>query len=241
MICISKLKTPEHIGIIPDGNRRFAKRLMKRPWKGHEWGIQKIKTVFDWCKEVDIRIITIYSLSLENLDKRPKREINYLLKLAKNEIRNIIDDPKSFVHENKVKMSFFGRLDLLPKDIQNNMKELMTVTKKYDNYFINMAIAYSGREEILHACKEISKKVKSGKLSVNKIDEDVIKDNLYTNGFADPDLIIRTSENRLSGFLLWQAAYSEFAFIDSFWPELTKEEFMKVIKDYGKRERRLGK
>ncbi|MFH1364856.1 MAG: polyprenyl diphosphate synthase [Candidatus Aenigmatarchaeota archaeon] len=237
----SKLNVPQHIGIIPDGNRRCAKRLMKTPWKGHEWGIEKIKQVFDWCKELDIRILTVYSLSLENLDKRPKKEIDFLLRLAKKEIDETISNPKSFVHVNKVKMKFFGRLDLLPKYLQEGMQELMNVTRTYKKYFINMAIAYGGREEIVHVCREIANDVKSGKLKPENVNESVIRHNLYTNGFRDPDLIIRTSENRLSGFLLWQAAYSEFAFIDGYWPDMTREKFMKAIKQYSNTERRLGK
>lgn len=240
MITIIKTKIPEHIGIIPDGNRRCAKRLMKEPHKGHEWGIEKIKQVFDWCKEVGTRGITVYSLSIENLDKRPENEIRYLLNLAKNEIASVLNDPKSFVHANKVKMNFFGRLDLLPQDLNDEIKKLEEATKNYDQYFINMALAYGGREEILHACKAIAEQVKQGKLDPKNIDESVVKHNLYTNGFADPDLIIRTSENRLSGFLLWQSAYSEFAFINCYWPELTKEQFMNAINNYALRERRLG-
>jgi len=236
-----QLKVPKHIGIIPDGNRRFAKRLMKTPWKGHEWGIEKIKKVFDWCKELDIRIITVYSLSLENIDKRPKREIDYLLKLARKEISDILHDKNSFVHKDKVRMRFFGRLDLLPKNFVDDINKLVDATKDYDQYFMNFAMAYGGREEILHACKNIAKEVKSGKLSVNKIDESVIKRNLYTNGFADPDLIIRTSESRMSGFLLWQAAYSEFAFVEGFWPDMTKQMFVKAIKQYSATERRMGR
>jgi len=232
---------PLHVAIIPDGNRRFAKRLMKRPWKGHEWGIEKIKSVFEWSKEIGVRYLTFYALSIENFEKRPKRELDFIFNLARKEIKAILGNSKSFVHKDKVKMNFFGKLELLPKDLQENIKELMHETKLYNKYVINIALVYGGRQEIVDTCRKIGLKIKKGLLDPEKISETVVKHNLYTNGLPDPDLIIRTSERRLSGFLLWQAAYSELAFIDTYWPELTKRQYRKAILDYSSRERRLGR
>ena len=236
------MKTPQHIGIIPDGNRRFAKRLMKEPWRGHEWGIDKIKTFFDWSKELNIRVLTFYTLSLENLDSRPREELEFLFSLANQEILSILDNPDSFVHRNRVRVKCFGRLDRVPPQLRDNVKALEKATKDYSDYHMNLAIAYGGRQEILDACQKIGRQVASGKLSPQDINELVLKQNLSTNGHPDPDLIIRTGgEKRLSNFLLYQSAYSELAFLDTFWPELTKEEFTQVIQDFSSRDRRFGK
>jgi len=235
------MKVPEHIGIIPDGNRRFAKRLLESPWKGHEWGIEKIKTVFDWCKELGIKNITAYSLSIENLNKRPKEELDFLLQLAKKEINDTINNKNNFIFNNRVKVTFFGRKDMLPKDLVERMEVLEDQTREHSDYTLNFAVAYGGREEILNACKKIAVNVQSGLVKPNEITEEMIRRSLYTNGLKDPDLIIRTSENRMSGFLLWQSAYSEMAFIDALWPELNKEQFMNAVNGYMEKERRFGK
>jgi len=238
-----KIKNPPiHLGLIPDGNRRCAKRLLKQPWKGHEWGISKIKTVFEWCRELGIKTITFYALSLENMDKRPKRELDFLFNLARKETRDILENNENFVHKYKIRVRFIGRLKRLPGDLQENMKKIEKMTKDYKNYIINFAIAYGGRQEMVDACRTIAFNVAKGRLKPSAITESVIKHNLYTNGGTDPDLIIRTGgEKRLSNFLLFQSAYSEFAFIDSFWPNLKKKEFVSAIKDFSCRERRFGK
>lgn len=236
------LSAPKHIAVIPDGNRRCAKRLLRRPWKGHEWGISKVKTLFDWSKGLGIKTITFYALSLENLKKRPKREVNYLFKLAAKEIGDIIENKDNFVHKDKVHVTFFGNTHLLPEELQEKMQKAMDITQKYRSYAINFAIAYGGRQEITDACKRIAMRVEAGKITPSSINEMTIKHNLQTNGYGDPDLVIRTGgEKRLSNFLLFQSAYSELAFVDAFWPDFSKEEFVKVIKDYQHRDRRFGK
>ena len=232
---------PKHIGIIPDGNRRFAKRLMQQPWKGHEWGSEKMRNVFEWCKECGIKHMTFFVLSHENFKTRPKNELNCLLRIAQNEIRKILHEKNHYVHKNKVKVGFFGRLEMLPKELQKDMIRAMKLTKTYDKYSLNFAVAYGGRAEIIDMCKGVARDVAAGKLKPEKITDEVIRRNLYTKDIPDPDLIIRTSEKRLSGFLLWQSAYAEFAFIDTLWPELTKKQFMDAIADYSNRERRFGK
>jgi len=233
---------PSHVGIIPDGNRRFAKRLMKNPSKGHEWGVDKIKTMFEWCKEIGIRTVTFYSLSLENFHSRGKEELNFLFGLARKEIDDIINSKDNFVHKNKIKVNFIGKLGMLPKDLQEKIEKAMELTKEYNDYMINFAIAYGGRQEIVDALKDITQKVLSGELRPEEINESVVKHSLYTNGQVDPDLIVRTgSEKRISNFMLFQSAYSEFAFLDVLWPELSKEEFFRTIQDYSKRQRRFGK
>jgi tritrans,polycis-undecaprenyl-diphosphate synthase [geranylgeranyl-diphosphate specific] len=236
------MQVPNSIGIIPDGNRRFAKRLMKTPWKGHQWGKEKLNDVFEWSIKAGVKVITVYALSLENLTSRPKHEIDFLLGLAKKEARDIIENSSHFVHKNRIRVKFFGRTDLLPKDLQQLFRKAEQKTKSYSSYFINFAIAYGGRQELVEASRRIAVKIASRKLDPNDVDENVIRQNLQTNGFPDPDLIIRTGgEKRLSNFLLFQSAYSELAFTDTYWPALTKKELLSILKDYGSRERRFGK
>jgi len=236
------MQVPTHVSFIPDGNRRFAKRLMKTPWKGHEWGNEKLKDVFEWCAQAGVKVITIYALSLENLTSRPKREIDFLLNLAKKEARGIIENSSHFVHKNRIRVKFFGRTDLLPKELQEIFRKAEQKTRAYSNYFLNFAIAYGGRQELVEASRRIAVKIASRKLDPEDVDESVIRQNLQTNGFPDPDLIIRTGgEKRLSNFLLFQSAYSELAFTDTYWPALTKKELLTILKDFGNRERRFGK
>jgi tritrans,polycis-undecaprenyl-diphosphate synthase [geranylgeranyl-diphosphate specific] len=232
------MNVPSHIAIVPDGNRRLAKRLLKEPWKGHEMGVRKVHKVFDWCKELKIRNITLYALSIENINKRPKAELSFLFALAKKEIDDILK-PGSFVHKNKVRMSFFGRISVLPDYLQESIRRAEEKTKKYSSYHINFAIAYGGRQEILDAVNKISldRGVRPGKVT-----ESVFRKYLQTNGSGDPDLIIRTGgEKRLSNFLSFQSAYSELVFTDFMWPELSKKDFFRIIKDFSDRERRFGK
>jgi tritrans,polycis-undecaprenyl-diphosphate synthase [geranylgeranyl-diphosphate specific] len=215
---------------------------MKRPWKGHEWGVSKVKKLFDWSKDLGIKTITFYALSLENLEKRPDREVKYLMNLAKKEVDDIINNPENFVHKNNIRVTFFGNLHLLPKDLHEKMDKAMEMTHGYRKYVINFAIAYGGRQEIIEACKNIAFGVKSGDITPARIDEMMIKHNLQTNGYGDPDLVIRTGgEKRLSNFLLFQSAYSELAFVDTLWPDFDKKEYVKVIKEYTNRDRRFGK
>ena len=236
------MNAPTHLAIVPDGNRRFAKRLMKTPWKGHAWGTEKLKDVFEWCREKGIKVITVYALSLENLTSRPRHEIDVLLSIAKKEAGGIISDPGHFVHRHKARVRFFGRTDLLPKDVQSLFRKAEQKTMHYSSYFINFAIAYGGRQELVEASRRIAVKIAKGMLDPEDVDERTVRENLQMDGFPDPELIIRTGgEKRLSNFLLFQSAYSELAFTDTYWPALTKKEFLSILKDFGSRERRFGK
>jgi len=230
-------KIPRHIGLILDGNRRFAKRLMLKPYMGHEWGYKKIKDVLEWCKEYKIKELTLYVFSIENFD-RPKEEFNFLMKLFEKAFIEAKSDKK--IHEDKVRINFIGRINLFPKQVQKAMHELTDSTKSYNNFIVNFAMAYGGRAEIIDAAKKIAEQVKQGKLNIEEINEEVFKKNIYLE--SEPDLIIRTSERRLSGFLLWQGTYAEIQFLpDVLWPEFTKEHFIQCIEDYMNRERRFGK
>lgn len=228
---------PKHIAIILDGNRRFAKRLMLKPWKGHEWGAEKVEKLFEWCCELDIKELTLYTLSLENLN-RPKEELDYLINIFKNEFTKILSDER--IDKNEVRINFIGRLWMLPADLQDIMQKIMKKTEKYGKHIVNFAMAYGGRAEIIDAAKRIAEKVAHGQLDLDKVNEEVFSQHLYLE--SKPELIIRTGgEKRISGFLLYQGDYAELCFVDKLWPEFEKADLVNAINDYSDRERRFGR
>ena len=228
---------PHHIAIILDGNRRFAKRLNLDPWKGHEWGRKKFEKLVDWCKEFNIKELTLYTFSVQNFN-RPKKEFNFLMDLFRDAAKKLLKDPR--VDEMGMKIRYIGRLEMFPKDIQDLMQEIEEKTKNNNKYFLNFAMGYGGKEEITDAIKSIAQKISSGELKAKDINEKIIEENLYLA--SEPDLIIRTGgEKRTSNFLMWQSSYSEWIFLDKAWPEFEKEDFKECIEEYSKRERRMGK
>jgi tritrans,polycis-undecaprenyl-diphosphate synthase [geranylgeranyl-diphosphate specific] len=239
---VVRIKVPEHLGIVPDGNRRFAKRLLENPGKGHEWGMKKVERIMGWCRELGIKNVTLYMLSLENLDKRPKMELEFLFSLARNELDDVISNPRHWVHETRTRLTFMGQLDRLPEDLQARIEKVRDATKSYRKYTLNLAIAYGGRQEIVDAARKLASDVLKGRISPEKIDEKAFRSSLFTSSMPDPDLIIRTGgENRISNFLTFQSTYSELVFLDTLWPELERDEFLKSIRDFSERERRFGK
>ncbi|MBR9705577.1 di-trans,poly-cis-decaprenylcistransferase [Candidatus Pacearchaeota archaeon] len=229
-IDLDKENMPQHVGIILDGNRRFAKKLMLEPWKGHELGADKIKQVFEWVKDIGVKELTLYCFSLENFD-RPKREFDFLIKTFKKEFKRLKKD--SQVHEEKIKIKFVGQIELFDQELQESIKDVENATKNYDNYTVNFALAYGGRQEIIHAIKELSE-------SGDAITEENLKKRLWLT--SDPDLIIRTGgDRRTSNFLPWQSVYSEWIFLDKTWPEFEYEDWVNCINDFMERERRFGK
>ena len=229
------VSVPKHVAIVLDGNRRFAKKLMLKPWKGHEWGKGKVEKLFEWAKELGVNELTLYAFSIQNLN-RPKEEFDYLMKLFVESFNGIKNDIKI----KEVKINFIGRINLFPKEVQKAMNELMEKTKDNIPYIVNFAMAYGGQEEVIDAVKKISEQVKEGKLDINKINEESFKDYLYLKD--SPELIIRTGgEKRTSNFLNYQAAYSEWIYLEKMWPEFEKEDFEECIKEYSSRQRRFGK
>lgn len=227
---------PKHLGIILDGNRRFAKRLMLKPWQGHEWGYKKLLSFFGWCKELDIKEVTIYVFSAENFN-RPKEEFDYLMNIFRKGFNDLINNSK--IDTEKIKINVIGRIYKFPQDIQDKVKKITEKTKSYSNHIINIAMGYGGREEVVDATIKISEQVKKGELDINKINEEIFSNNLYLK--SDVDLIIRTSgEKRTSGFLPWQGTYAELIFVDKYWPEFEKEDLLKCIEEYSNRDRRKG-
>jgi tritrans,polycis-undecaprenyl-diphosphate synthase [geranylgeranyl-diphosphate specific] len=232
---------PEHIGIILDGNRRWAVEKALRPNDGHTIGAKVGEEVLDWCLEYGIKTLTLYTFSTENFD-RPAEEVNAVLKLVEEEARKLGRDNR--LHTQKVRVKALGRTDLLPESLQDALKKLEDETSRYDGHFLNIAIAYTGRAEIVDATKKIVDDVYQGNLRPQDIDEGIFHKYLYTAHLPNPnpDLVIRTSgEERLSGFLLWQSAYSELVFVDVYWPEFRRIDFLRAIRLYQRRYRRYGR
>ncbi|MBS3097978.1 di-trans,poly-cis-decaprenylcistransferase [Candidatus Woesearchaeota archaeon] len=225
------MKNPKHIAIILDGNRRFARKKKLNKWQGHEAGGRKIKDLLKWCQEVGVKELTLYTFSTENFN-RDKKEVGFLMNLFRKQIKKLKDDPR--IDKNKIKVRFIGRLSLFPKDLQKEMEEVMKKTSRYGRFKLNFAMGYGGRQEIVDAVNKLLRK------GVRKANEKTLGGNLY---MADePDLLIRPGgELRISNFLLWQMAYSEFYFTDKLWPEFTKKDLVKAIEEYKRRKRRFGK
>jgi len=228
------MSIPNHLAIIVDGNRRWAKKKGLSPLLGHKKGYDNVETIGEYCKKKGVKIITFYAFSTENW-KRPKTEVSYLMRLLgtaanKKNINNF--------NKNNIKLKIIGQKKRLPKFLQKKIKEAEEKTKNNKEFFLNLAISYGGRPEIVQAVKNIIKE----KIPLDKIDEELINKHLWTEGMPYPDLIIRTSgEQRLSNFLTWQSAYSELYFIKKHWPDFTKKDIDKAFKDYSKRHRRFGK
>ncbi len=232
---------PKHVALILDGNRRWAKRNLSFQNQGHFKGADAVENLLDWCEEFDIKIITLYALSAENL-KREDKELEYIFDLIKTRLEKLYNDPR--IHKNKMRVIAIGKIEILPESIKEILKKLDDATKNYNEHFLNIAIAYGGQDELVDAVKKIGNQITTGKLTVDEINKNVIESNLYTSHLpqSSPDMILRTSgEKRLSGFLLWQSAYSELVFMDIFWPGFRKIDLMRAIRTFQKRKRRLGK
>jgi tritrans,polycis-undecaprenyl-diphosphate synthase [geranylgeranyl-diphosphate specific] len=238
---INQYPFPQHIGIILDGNRRWSKIKDVEKEKGHKIGADIAEDLLNWIYELGIKITTIYVLSDENLEREPY-EIDNIYSLLEDKLIRLYNDTR--IHNKQIRIKSIGDFKKLPKGLQNILKKLELKTENYQNMYLNIAIAYGGQKELLNAIKKISVAVKEGIIDINNIDEKLIESNLYTAHLpqAEPDLILRTSgEKRLSGFLLWQSAYSELIFVDIFWPEFRKIDLMRAIRTYQKRSRRYGK
>ena len=231
---------PRHLALILDGNRRWARSKSKPPWYGHAVGAEKVEEVLKWCLELGIETITLYVLSTENL-KREREELEKLLEIIENHLRKALNERMFDEHE--VRVRALGRLELLPPSIRDLLTELERKTSRYSRHFLNVAIAYGGRAEIVDAVRNIVRDVRKGKLREEDIDERTFENYLYTSHLPNPypDLIIRTSgEVRLSNFLLWQSAYSELVFLDVYWPEFRRIDLYRAIRTYQRRSRRFG-
>lgn len=232
---------PNHLALILDGNRRWAKRHLSMAGEGHWRGADAVENLLDWCEELDVKIITLYALSAENLE-RPDEELDHLFELIRKRLEKLYADPR--IHRDKMRVKGIGRIDLLPDSIRDVLARLDEATAGYDGRFLNVALAYGGQNELVDAVRKIGAKIADGRLDVSDIDKGEIEANLYTSYLpqSSPDMILRTSgEKRLSGFLMWQSVYSELVFLDIFWPEFRKIDLMRAIRTYQKRRRRMGR
>ncbi len=226
---------PEHIGIIMDGNGRWAKRRGLPRSAGHAAGAKNFKTIARYCNKIGVKYLTVYVFSTENW-KRPKAEVDNIMKL----LRDYLADVDAYKSEN-IGLRFIGERAALDDDINRLIDHAEETSATATGLTVNMALNYGGRDEIVHAVKKISGRVLSGELSPNDINEQTISDNIYTAGQPDPDFIIRPSgEFRLSNFLIWQSAYSEFWYSDVLWPDFSTHDLDRAIDDFNKRNRRFG-
>ena len=228
---------PSHIGIIMDGNGRWAKQKGLLRTIGHEKGSRSVREVVEASAELGLQNLTLYAFSTENW-KRPKYEVDTLMKLLVSSLRKEIHR----LQDNNIKLNAIGNLKLLPSKVLNELNEVIESTKNNSRMTLTVALSYGSREELVHAMKEIGNKVKNNIISPEKIDETIINEHLYTQNLPDVDLLIRTSgEQRISNFLLWQIAYAELYFTDVLWPDFSKEELYLALHSYQNRERRFGK
>lgn len=234
---IDKKRLPKHLAIIMDGNGRWAKKQGFLRAFGHESGTKSVKKIIQASAELGINNLTLYAFSTENW-KRPKLEVDTLMKVLINALKKEVDT----LQNNNIKLNAIGNLELLPKTAQNQLLEVINLTKDNTLMTLTLALSYGSREELTNAVRIISEKVKNNIISIDAIDDSIINEHLYTHNLPDVDLVIRTSgEHRISNFLLWQIAYAELYFTDILWPDFKEEDLYEAILSYQKRERRFGK
>lgn len=225
-------KTPRHVAIIMDGNGRWASARGLPRLAGHRAGTENLRTIIEATVEFDIQYLTIYAFSTENW-KRPTEEVQGLMRI----FRNMLDRELKNLHENGVQLRHIGRLDRIEPELEKKVLEAIELTRNNQRLILNVAFNYGGRDEILHAVREIIR----DDVAAEEIDHDLFSQYLYTADSPNPDLIIRTSgEFRCSNFLLWQGAYSEWYFTPTYWPDFDREELLKALVDYSHRDRRFG-
>ena len=234
---IDKNSLPRHIAIIMDGNGRWAKEKGEDRLFGHFHGVESVRNIVEGCAELGIEYLTLYAFSTENWD-RPEYEVVGLMELLVSTIRKEVES----LDKNNIRLHVIGDMNMLPDYARNEMNEALEITKDNTGLNLIMALSYSGRWELLNAVKNIANEVKTGRLSVEEIDENTLQHYLCTSNFPDPELMIRTSgEFRISNFLLYQLAYAELYFTHVRWPDIRKENLYEAIIVYQGRERRFGK
>lgn len=234
---IDKNNLPKHLAIIMDGNGRWAKKHGLFRTLGHESGTKSVKKIIEACSNLGIENLTLYAFSTENWN-RPKIEVEALMKVLVNSL--IKELPT--LEKNNIKLNAIGNLEKLPVKAQKELQDVINKTAGNTKLVLTLALSYGSREELVNAVKNISDKVKNNIISVDKIDDSVINEHLYTHNLPDVDLLIRTSgEHRISNFLLWQIAYAELYFTDILWPDFKESDLYEAILSYQKRERRFGK
>ena len=233
---IDKNLMPKHIAIIMDGNRRWAKEKGIDTKLGHKAGAETLEKIASYANEIGLKYLTVYAFSTENW-KRTKEEVGALMIL----LRNYLDKFLNRESLRNIRIRVLGNIDNLDNGLKTSINKIVEKSKNNTGLTLNIAFNYGGRDEIVRAVKNISKQVKEDKIDINDIDEDLITNSLYTTGEPDPDLLIRPGgELRISNFLLWQLAYTEFLFIDKYWPDFTENDLLEAIHTFEKRNRKFG-
>jgi undecaprenyl diphosphate synthase len=233
---IDKEKLPHHVAIIMDGNGRWAKKKLLNRINGHMKGVNAVREVVTACRELGIKVLTLYAFSIENW-RRPAEEVHALMELLKDYLQKECLE----MIQNNIRLNTIGRMEDLPPDVQTTLQETKKKTQHCDGMILNLALSYGGRSEILHAVQGIVSDFQKGKIKPEEITIQRFSQYLWTHGIPDPDLLIRTSgEFRISNFLLWQIAYTELYVTDTLWPDFDRKELLRAIADYQSRERRFG-
>jgi len=229
-------KLPKHVAIIMDGNGRWAKQRLMNRVRGHEKGADTVRTIVTASREIGIEFLTLYAFSTENW-RRSAAEVSALMMLLK---RFLVSE-RDLMMRNDIRLNTIGEIERLPEDVRETLAETLRLTAENRSMVLTLALSYGGRAEILRMVASIARDVRDGVLDAASIDEGLIADRLYTRTMPDPDLLIRTSgEMRISNFLLWQIAYSELAITPTLWPDFDREEYISILQDYQRRERRFG-
>lgn len=231
---------PQHVAIIPDGNRRWARKRGLRPWIGHQKGVNYFEKVLEKAIELKIPYLTFWGGSWDNLTKRTRIELNFLFKVYTDQFKRILTDER--IHKNKVRIQVIGRWpEILPKETQQAIKEAVSKTKDYNRHFLTFLLAYNGTDEMLDCIQKITDLTEQKSVRVT---ERLLKENLWTKDLPAVDLVIRTGcesdPHNSAGFMMWDTAYSQFHFTKTLFPDFSSREFEEIVRDYSKKERRLG-
>ncbi|MBI5233120.1 MAG: isoprenyl transferase [Deltaproteobacteria bacterium] len=236
IIAIDKEKLPRHLAIIMDGNGRWARQRFLPRISGHRKGIEVARDMVTFARELGIQCLTLYTFSKENWN-RPAAEVKLLMNLLESHLRN----ERKRLNENNIRFRAIGEKEELPRHVRSAVEEVEALTNSNDGMLLQLALSYSGRAEIVNAVKRLARLVEEDKITADDLTEALFEEHLYTYGAPDPDLLIRTSgESRISNFLLWQMAYAEIYISEVLWPDFTREDLVKAIRDYQSRERRFG-
>jgi len=229
-------RIPQHVAIIMDGNGRWAKKRLLNRIRGHEKGVEAVKTVVRTARKLNIAVLSLYAFSTENW-QRPQPEISGLMLL----LRRFLSSERQTLVDNEIRLNAIGQIARLPREVRDSLDSVMAETAGNRKMTLNLALSYGGRTEIIGMVKAIASRVKQGDLDPTEVTSQVVADHLYTGGMPDPDLLIRTSgETRISNFMLWQIAYAELFFTTTLWPDFNEAEFLQILVDYQNRERRFG-
>lgn len=234
---LDSARLPVHVAIIMDGNGRWARKRLLNRIKGHERGVETVRTIVRACRKIGISYLTLYAFSTENW-QRPKSEVAALMTL----LQQFLKTEQKELMDNNIRLIAIGQLERLPANVRRVLDKTMAMTKENSKMCLNLALSYGGRSEIVKMVKDIAIKAKDGTIDPDAITAELIPEYLYTRMIPDPDLLIRTGgEMRISNFLLWQIAYTEIYVTDTLWPDFGKDEFIRILRDYQHRERRFGK